>query len=42
MKKQIYDEKNGLNYTLHEDYYLPEQFDWRTLLWHSALPNLLI
>ena len=19
-----------------------EQFDWRTLLWHSALPNLLI
>ena len=24
MKKQIYDEKNGLNYTLHGDYYLPE------------------
>ena len=23
MKKQIYDEKNGLNYTLHGDYYLP-------------------
>ena len=22
MKKQIYDEKNGLNYTLHGDYYL--------------------
>ena len=24
MKKQIYDEKNGLSYTLHGDYYLPE------------------
>ena len=24
MKKQIYDEKNGLCYTLHEDYYLPD------------------
>ena len=24
MKKQIYDEKNGLNYTLHGDYYLQE------------------
>ena len=24
MKKQIYDEKNGLSYTLHEDYYLPD------------------
>ena len=24
MKKQIYDEKNGLNYTLHGDYYLPD------------------
>ena len=24
MKKQIYDEKNGLNYTLHGDYYIPE------------------
>ena len=23
MKKQIYDEKNGLNYTLYGDYYLP-------------------
>jgi len=23
MKKQIYDEKNGLIYTLHGDYYLP-------------------
>ena len=23
MKKQIYDEKNGLSYTLHGDYYLP-------------------
>ena len=23
MKKQIYDEKNGLCYTLHGDYYLP-------------------
>ena len=23
MKKQIYDEKNGLGYTLHGDYYLP-------------------
>lgn len=23
MKKQIYDEKNGLGYILHEDYYLP-------------------
>ena len=22
MKKQIYDEKNGLSYTLHGDYYL--------------------
>ena len=24
MKEQIYDEKNGLSYTLHEDYYLPD------------------
>ena len=24
MKKQIYDEKNGMSYTLHGDYYLPE------------------
>ena len=24
MKKQIYDEKNGLNYTLHGDYCLPD------------------
>ena len=24
MKKQIYDEKNGINYTLHGDYYLPD------------------
>ena len=24
MKKQVYDEKNGLNYTLHGDYYLPD------------------
>ena len=24
MTKQIYDEKNGLSYTLHEDYYLPD------------------
>ena len=24
MKKQIYDEKNGLCYTLHGDYYLPD------------------
>ena len=24
MKKQIYDEKNALNYTLHGDYYLPD------------------
>ena len=24
MKKQIYDEKNGLGYTLHGDYYLPD------------------
>ena len=24
MKKQIYDEKNGLDYTLHGDYYLPD------------------
>ena len=24
MKKQIYDEKNGLNYTLHGDYYMPD------------------
>ena len=24
MKKQIYDEKNGLNYTLHGGYYLPD------------------
>ena len=24
MKKQIYDEKNGLNYTLHGDCYLPD------------------
>ena len=25
MKKQIYDEKNGMGYTLHGDYYLPDQ-----------------
>ena len=24
MKKQIYDEKNGMNYTLHGEYYLPD------------------
>ena len=24
MKKQIYDGKNGLSYTLHGDYYLPD------------------
>ena len=24
MKKQIYDEMNGLSYTLHGDYYLPD------------------
>lgn len=24
MKKQIYDEKNGLSYILHGDYYLPD------------------
>ena len=24
MKKQIYDEKNGISYTLHGDYYLPD------------------
>ena len=24
MKKQIYDEKNGVSYTLHGDYYLPD------------------
>ena len=24
MKKQIYDEKNGMGYTLHGDYYLPD------------------
>ena len=24
MKKQIYDEKNGMSYTLHGDYYLPD------------------
>ena len=24
MKKQIYDEKNGLSYTLHGNYYLPD------------------
>ena len=24
MKKHIYDEENGLNYTLHGDYYLPD------------------
>ena len=24
MKKQIYDEKNGMNYTLYGDYYLPD------------------
>ena len=24
MEKHIYDEKNGLSYTLHEDYYLPD------------------
>ena len=24
MKKQIYDEKNGMSFTLHGDYYLPD------------------
>ena len=24
MRKQIYDEKNGMSYTLHGDYYLPD------------------
>ena len=24
MEKHIYDEKNGLSYTLHGDYYLPD------------------
>ena len=24
MKKHIYDEQNGLHYTLHADYYLPD------------------
>ena len=24
MKKQIYDEKNGMSYTLHRDYYVPD------------------
>ena len=24
MKKKIYDEKNGMSYTLHGDYYLPD------------------
>jgi len=24
MKKQLYDEKNGMSYTLHGDYYLPD------------------
>ena len=24
MKKQIYDEKNGMSYTLHGDFYLPD------------------
>ena len=24
MKKQFYDEKNGMSYTLHGDYYLPD------------------
>ena len=24
MEKKIYDEKNGLSYTLHRDYYLPD------------------
>ena len=24
MKKQIYEEKNGMSYTLHGDYYLPD------------------
>ena len=24
MKKQIYDEKNGMSYTLHGDYYMPD------------------
>ena len=26
MNKQIYDEKNGMSYTLHGDYYLPDLF----------------
>ena len=41
MKKQIYDEKNGLSYTLHGDYYLPdleineeEPYIWE--IWNNA------
>ena len=26
METHIYDEKNGLSYTLHGDYYLPDYF----------------
>ena len=40
MKKQIYGEKNGLSYTLHGDYYLPdleineEEPTWE--IWNNA------
>ena len=35
MKKQIYDEKNGMSYTLHGDYYLPDLVlrEGRTYIW---------
>ena len=35
MKKQIYDEKNGMSYTLHGDYYLPDLVlrEERTDIW---------
>ncbi len=37
MKKQIYDEKNGLSYTLHGDYYLP---DWKSMRKNLHMGNM--
>ena len=37
MKKQIYDEKNGLSYTLHGDYYLPDlEINEEEPTWNNA------
>ena len=44
METHIYDEKNGLSYTLHGDYYLPDLVlneEEPTLLWSSIFVTLM-